>query len=298
MIGKEEDGVVSGIKCLQKIMNVTYHIVTSFLHYHMFLINDFQILLQFVLNSITARYTLDPFLLEKSAMDYQGLSDDNICPACGKYLRTTQGLHAHLSSARSCSWWTKRNMENREKLDVNQPEGDVGGASDVDDDVNLGLDLNMDIDTDIDTYNNHGEEFGEGFHPELDSVPPELPPFEEAEDIFHFVGTTSSRRTRPPQSRALYEEDDQQVVEVDKTAGKVIGQDQKLFDKWNQIFGHGTRKESLNMDVDEEPGAKPNPYAPFTSELDWRIARWAVRDNPGHKAFDRLLSIPGEGLPP
>ena len=54
------------------------------------------------------------------------------------------------------------------------------------------------------------------------------------------------------------------------------------------------------MDVDgepEEPGVeKQNPYAPFASELDWRIARWAIKDNPGHKVFDRLLSIPGVSL--
>jgi hypothetical protein len=51
------------------------------------------------------------------------------------------------------------------------------------------------------------------------------------------------------------------------------------------------------MDVDGEPGMeKQNPYAPFTSELDWRIARWTVKDNPGHKVFDRLLSIPGVSL--
>lgn len=81
---------------------------------------------------------------------------------------------------------------------------------------------------------------------------------------------------------------------MDETAGKIIGQDQKLYDRWKQIFGQG---ESFNMDVDGEPGMeKQNPYAPFTSELDWRIARWAVKDNPGHKVFDRLLSIPGVSL--
>ena len=34
-------------------------------------------------------------------------------------------------------------------------------------------------------------------------------------------------------------------------------------------------------------------YSPFSSELDWQVAQWAIKDNPGHKAFDRLLSIPG-----
>ncbi|KAJ6540166.1 hypothetical protein DFH09DRAFT_1249545 [Mycena vulgaris] len=37
----------------------------------------------------------------------------------------------------------------------------------------------------------------------------------------------------------------------------------------------------------------PNGFAPFASELDWRIAEWVIKDGPGHKAFDRLLAIPG-----
>ncbi len=36
-----------------------------------------------------------------------------------------------------------------------------------------------------------------------------------------------------------------------------------------------------------------NPYEPFSSKMDWMIAQWAVKDAPGHKAFDRFLEIPG-----
>jgi len=39
--------------------------------------------------------------------------------------------------------------------------------------------------------------------------------------------------------------------------------------------------------------SEPSPFAPFSSELDWRVAQWAVKDGPGHNAFDRLLKIPG-----
>ena len=69
--------------------------------------------------------------------------------------------------------------------------------------------------------------------------------------------------------------------------------------KWKQILGQEPAEESFNMDVDEEqPGRveQQNSYAPFTSELDWRIAKWVVQDGPGHKAFDHLLSIPGVSL--
>ncbi|KAF8880698.1 hypothetical protein CPB84DRAFT_1817310 [Gymnopilus junonius] len=36
----------------------------------------------------------------------------------------------------------------------------------------------------------------------------------------------------------------------------------------------------------------PN-FVPFNSELDWRFAEWAVKDGPGQKAIDHLLTIPG-----
>jgi hypothetical protein len=46
-------------------------------------------------------------------------------------------------------------------------------------------------------------------------------------------------------------------------------------------------------------GDDTNLYAPFASELDWRIAQWAVKDRPGQNAFfDGLLKISGVcGIP-
>ncbi|KAJ7334948.1 hypothetical protein DFH08DRAFT_916210 [Mycena albidolilacea] len=46
-------------------------------------------------------------------------------------------------------------------------------------------------------------------------------------------------------------------------------------------------------DVDMSDPDKINGFAPFASELDWRIADWVVKEGPGHKAFNRLLDIPG-----
>jgi hypothetical protein len=34
-------------------------------------------------------------------------------------------------------------------------------------------------------------------------------------------------------------------------------------------------------------------YAPFTSEMDWCLAEWVVKDNIGHSSFNCLLQIPG-----
>ena len=34
-------------------------------------------------------------------------------------------------------------------------------------------------------------------------------------------------------------------------------------------------------------------FAPFASEMDWRIAEWVIKDGIGHNSFNRLVSIPG-----
>lgn len=39
--------------------------------------------------------------------------------------------------------------------------------------------------------------------------------------------------------------------------------------------------------------ANTNIYAPFTSELDWKVSQWAKLHGPGSTAFSELLSIPG-----
>lgn len=79
--------------------------------------------------------------------------------------------------------------------------------------------------------------------------------------------------------RVLEDDDDERVVVVEKDAG------------------HVRRKEkppgSKICDKEGDTDMTENPFHPFNSELDWRIAQWAIKENPGHKAFDRLLSVPG-----
>ncbi|KAI0639530.1 hypothetical protein C8Q77DRAFT_1224356 [Trametes polyzona] len=40
-------------------------------------------------------------------------------------------------------------------------------------------------------------------------------------------------------------------------------------------------------------GSDGNPYAPFRSEIDWKIAQWAKMQGPGSNAFSDLLAIKG-----
>ncbi|KAA1480069.1 hypothetical protein DENSPDRAFT_747883, partial [Dentipellis sp. KUC8613] len=34
-------------------------------------------------------------------------------------------------------------------------------------------------------------------------------------------------------------------------------------------------------------------WSPFRSEMDWRVAKWAIQEGVGHNAFNRFLSIEG-----
>ena len=40
-------------------------------------------------------------------------------------------------------------------------------------------------------------------------------------------------------------------------------------------------------------GSHCNPWAPFTSEIDWKVAHWAKMHGPGSTAFSELLAING-----
>ncbi|PPQ97258.1 hypothetical protein CVT26_000650 [Gymnopilus dilepis] len=51
--------------------------------------------------------------------------------------------------------------------------------------------------------------------------------------------------------------------------------------------------EVLDAQGDVDMNTDRSPFFPFSSELDWRVAQWAVKDGPGQNAFDRLLEVPG-----
>ena len=51
---------------------------------------------------------------------------------------------------------------------------------------------------------------------------------------------------------------------------------------------HANMSYELEIAQDET-----NPYAPFASQLDWEIAKWAKLRGPGSTAFGELMTIPG-----
>ncbi|KAJ6449731.1 hypothetical protein C8R45DRAFT_947183 [Mycena sanguinolenta] len=115
------------------------------------------------------------------------------------------------------------------------------------------------------------------------------------DNIFQFIPLDPNEpgpSSAPWNYQHLSDEDNNRVIDSHPTAGKVIRMNDNLHTKWKKSFGLGIDPDS---DGDIEMGGSdlPNGFALFASELDWRIAEWVIKDGTGHKAFDRLLNIPG-----
>lgn len=59
-----------------------------------------------------------------------------------------------------------------------------------------------------------------------------------------------------------------------------------------QFESTDTNGDTAMRGPDEQPPSQ-SPFFPFTSELDWKVAQWVIKEDPGQNALDRLLSVPG-----
>lgn len=123
----------------------------------------------------------------------------------------------------------------------------------------------------------------------------------------------------------LEEDDDEQYMEEDATAGKILFTDQDMQEKW--LKGRGKRVPRAESELhfcflsqpqlytpvvdareagggpgiaqgqgsggDSEPASEPNPWEPFESEMEWRFALWAVKEGIKLSSIDNALEIPG-----
>lgn len=181
-------------------------------------------------------------------------------------------MNSHLSKARSCAWYEKSKLrelglesaDNVDNLSVPPPRE----PEDSDDLENYDLRQDLDLDMDFGPYES-----------ELNFLPSDEPEIGRA-------GPDPQTETHIPQGAAkshpiLDDDDDQRVIQIDEEAGRIFRQDPP------------PRHFQVDNDSDCMMDGEPNPFFPFASELDWRVARWAVKDGPGHNAFNRLLEIPG-----
>jgi hypothetical protein len=225
-------------------------------------------------------------------------SSDTTCPVCSKVFAFVKGLNSHLKTAQLCRSWGKGKKKEIadniwEDLSKTAPEVTITTPQDFDDE-----DMRMDVDWDSDQEMNQ------------DTLQDIMDIWDQEEGHpYHFVeeevdvdigqagpGPSTSRRRQAAQGRILDEQGGEQNVEWSMGAGKVIRMDDRLHQQWKKLFHPQPQEKEDSMrptPTTATSGSKINPYAPFASELDWRVARWVVKDKIGNKAFDRFLEIPG-----
>lgn len=221
--------------------------------------------------------------------------DDNICSVCSRTFKTVAGKRSHMSSSKSCSWYRFGKLADLRPLD--QGDDREGGAMGIQaDDGGLGHNEDKNDDADVaDILGDLLEQEEELFHfVTLSALQQQNNTDVEMEDGEAGPGpsTLANKGSRYNAPRTLDDSDDNRVEEIHPTAGSIIRMDESLHRRWKKVFGEFCSRDDDNRDI-EMLGQEDNPYSPFASELDWRIARWVIKDGPGQNSFDRLLKIPG-----
>ena len=186
-------------------------------------------------------------------------------------------MNSHLTSAKSCSWYEKARLRDL-------------GVNDMDDGIPLPALIAPDL-----QIHHHVEDQGsqEGdYDPQQDpDVDMEFGSYGDEMQFLPVGGNESQpetadetifQRATPSRHAVLDDDNDERVIIVDEDAGRILR-------KESPPSYYQDRDGDALMEEDGEP----NPFAPFSSELDWRVAHWAVKDGPGHNALNRLLEIPG-----
>jgi len=214
--------------------------------------------------------------------------EDHTCPACRKYFSTIKGVHSHLTSSRKCSWYKKEKYKEVSTW-IEANKGYHLENSDLDFNPLQEMNL-MDIDVEMDPQDVIEEM--EEFFQFIPLPPAQISKIGESGPSSGSSGSNSHRWT----SIHLDESEDSQFIETPyPEAGYVTKVDDSLHLKWKRQFGHLDADEE--GDVTMQDGEENlSPFAPFASELDWRVASWVIKDGIGHKSFDRLLSIPGVSI--
>lgn len=214
---------------------------------------------------------------------YTNLTDLQ-CPACSKFFTTTQGRDSHLLQAKSCQWYHRgklREIPFRDDLypyiaasnmEIDTQPLDEGPVNWQDDLHYAWEDPNwLDPSDDKEGGNVDLAANEEVDHNEFILLPQPGSGPQTQEN--------RSQSTRTTKQRVLDDEDDTRVIVEHPTAGAVL-----------------SRVQDKNGDISmEEAGSQcvEDRYAPFSMELDWKFAGWAVKESIGHNALDRLLAIPG-----
>ncbi|KAL1712022.1 hypothetical protein EV715DRAFT_268174 [Schizophyllum commune] len=191
---------------------------------------------------------------------------DRTCPACKKVTKTVQGKNIPLSKSEKCAQYRLSKLHAMSRcvvaevlLDSHQPgSGDMGAAAQQ---------AATEVEEDL-------------FYFAPPRVPENGEPGPGPSTQAYRVARDAARHPIDTNGLASLVEDEY----VLRSAGKVVRMDERFHELWRKMFG----------DTASDPIARESDaYLPFASELDYRIASWAVNENISQLSFDHLLAIPG-----
>jgi len=200
----------------------------------------------------------------------------NVLPAYA-YLEQDEGVNSYLSSAKSCKWYRKGKIRDLSLNDIQIDEEEnealrerqKANTSVLQDANNSDYMDSFPEGEDGDFFNDFASEGMD----EYELIPENVPAIP-----FPASMASSSHLPHQSQNHSLEDEDDTRYIEEHPTAGKVLP---------------STAAADSDSDINMEDFTEKNTLSPFSSDLDWKIAEWVVKESVGHSAIDRLLEIPG-----
>jgi len=220
-----------------------------------------------------------------------------LCEAgCSRWFKTVKAMNTHLATAKSCAWYLKgkiRDLGFDEEVlvsEISEERSPTGSPSDSDSSAEDDPDPDFE-EPDLfhfipDTQVSLPPDSEEAFNPDLAGREGGPGPSTAASYIRRLAGSHC-------QSRVFEEDEDSRVIETHQTAGRTIRRDPPPS-MWGQDQDGDVRMEEPDASSSETEAE--GWLHPFASELDWKIAQWAVKEGIGHGSFNRLLEIPGVSI--
>jgi hypothetical protein len=201
---------------------------------------------------------------------------DYTCGLCGRPFASSKAQRCHQTKAKSCAWWKSGKL--RDVIAVAESEGE----SEIENE-------DEDVDSVMDQWDHeHPAEYNDLFH---------FVQHEEEEELVEIgeagPGPSTQNHRSANRHRVLDDDDDTRVIDEHPTAGRSIRMGSTVYEQWHTHFDGKDSDGDYDM---EGTSNVDNSYLPFASELDCKIAMWAVKENIGHNAMGRLLAIPGVRL--
>lgn len=208
--------------------------------------------------------------------------------SCGRFFKTARALNSHLTYSGRCKWYKHGKIRNlRADVDISSTHPESNEPQPNQDDT----DWEHYDPRDDDNFHILEPEYHHNFHwEEPDADQPQAGPGPQ----------TAANRIRQKANHVILDDNvDTRITVWTQNAGQVIRKDKPpvlipTSSTPDTDMRVDVPEDNNHMDVDSDPAPPPtSKFFPFSSELDWKVAQWAVKDGPGHNALDRLLEVPG-----